>query len=179
MRTSSIELRASRTASSTCRVTAASAAFSAASCSFPCNAAMSPSGVMSTRFGLGASAALGSCGFEAAGDGEGNVATSAILWSAFTASSSSCKVMGAGSSAGATAIANCATTACVPPSFIQSWGGLTIPQTFPGFSSSTPTCCNSRELGVVWTERTLARTTGGFGSSSNPTTCKATHDPMP
>jgi len=80
---------------------------------------MSPSGVTTTRFGWGASAAFGACGFEATGEGEGNVATSAILCSVFTGSSSIFSVRGGGSGAGATAVANCA-TAIFPATFIQS-----------------------------------------------------------
>src|SRR5258708_12631262 len=134
---------------------------------------------MTTRCGLGASASFGAGGFETAGGGEGNVATSAILWSAFTGGSSSFTGMGGGSRAGAAAVANCASVECVPPALIQSWGGVTIPQTFPGFSSSTPTCCSSRELWDVWTDRTRARTAGRLGSTLNPTPCKVTHDPTP
>src|SRR5205814_9924359 len=132
-----------------------------------------------TRCGVGASAGLGACGFEATDDGEGKVATSGILCSAFSGGSSRFTVAGGGSSAGATAVANCATGVFVVLGFIQSCGGVTIPQTFPGFSNSTPTCCSSRELCEVWTERTLARTAGGLGSTFNPTTCNVTHDPTP
>ena len=174
-----MELRASRTASPTCLVTASCTAFSAACCSFPSIAAIIPSGVITTRCGLGASAGVCVCCLEAAADGDGNVATSAILCSGLSGGSSSFTATGAGSSAGATAGANCAIAVFVALGFIQSWGGATMPQTFPGFSNSTPTCCSSRELWEVWTERTLARTAGGLGSTFNPTTCNVTHDPTP
>src|SRR5260370_37276823 len=113
------------------------------------------------------------------GEGERNVATSAMWCSAFTGGSSRFTVTAGRSKAGATAVANWAIGVFAPPAVIQSWGGVTIPQTFPAFSNSTTTCCSYRELWEVWTERTLARTAGGLGSTFNPTTCKVIHDPTP
>jgi hypothetical protein len=140
---------------------------------------MSPSGVTTTRCGFGVSTTLGAGGLTAASEGEGNVATSAILCSAFSGGSPGSAVIGAGSRAGATAVANCAAGVLVSPKRIQSCGGAAIPHTFPGFSNSTPTCWSSRGLCEVWTERTLARTAGGFGSTFKPTTCIVIHVPTP
>src|SRR5260370_30258920 len=150
-----MELSASGTASSTRLAPAASTAFSAACCSFPCSAAISPSGVITTRCVLGGSANFGAGGFKTAGDGEGNVATSAILCSIFTGGSLTSSVTGGGfSRAGGTAVANCARGTLVVPALIPSWGAVTILQAVPGFSRATPTCYTSLELVDVWTYRT-------------------------
>src|SRR5207245_3592361 len=140
---------------------------------------MSPSGVMTMRCGLGASASLGGWGLATTGEGEGNVATSAILCSIFTSGSSGSGEIGGATGAGATAGENCAIEVLVSPRDSQSCGGMAIAHTFAGFSNSTPTRCNLRDLCDMWTDFTLARTAGGFGSTFRPTTCSVTQAPTP
>src|SRR5690242_572789 len=147
-RISSMAATALRTASSNCFATAVCTAFSAACCSLPWSALMSPSGVMMMRCVLGASANTGAGGFDATGEGEGKVATSASLCSSVDGDSSvsagSVDIAGAGTSG--SAAENCGSEVVVSPKPNQSCGGAEMPQTFAGTSSSTPTCCSSRVL---------------------------------
>ena len=62
------------------------------------------------------------------------------------------------SMAGATAAPVRNAELLIPRSRCQSSGGVGIPHTFPGVSSSTPTWHSSRELCGEKTERTRART---------------------
>src|SRR5690242_6060459 len=105
---------------------------------------------MTTRFGLGASVSKGPGGLGVAGEGEGNVATSASLCSSCTGGSfdslASGVIAGASVSGSPTAV-NCGIAVeVVSPKHNQSCGGVMMPQTFAGLSSSTPTCCSSRVL---------------------------------
>src|SRR5215471_4943646 len=67
----------------------------------------------------------------------------------------------------------------ISPTPNQSRGGVAMPQTLAGVSSSTPTCCNSRELCDGRIERTRARIAGGAGSTFSPTTWSVTQVPTP
>src|SRR3989442_12502992 len=118
---------------------------------------MSPSGVMTIRCGLGASGSLGGWGLATTGEGEGNVATSAILCYIFTSGSSGSGEIGGATGAGATAGENCAIEVFVSPRASQSCCGMAITQTMPGLFKSTATFCNSRELGGKCTGVTQAR----------------------
>src|SRR5713226_961450 len=134
---------------------------------------------MTTRCGLGASASLACWGLAITGEGEGNVATSAILCSICTSGSSVSGGIGGATGAGATAGENCAIEVFVSPEASQSCGATVIPHPLPAFSNSTPTCCNSRALCDTWIDFTLARTAGGLGSTLKPTTCSVTQAPTP
>src|SRR5215469_4823375 len=143
---------------------------------------MRPSGVTTSRLGFGASASTGACGFDATGEGEGNLATSANLCSGFEAGSCAspvCLPISGVAGNDAAAAAYEAVAVEVSARFNQSRGGVMMPQTFAGFSSSTPTCCNSREVCDGCSERILARTAGGLGSTLKPTTCSVTQVSTP
>ena len=106
---------------------------------------------MTTRCGLGASVSVGPEGFAATGEGEGKVATSANLCSGSKAGSSDSSIaasmaVAAGSSSDPAIAENCGIALVISSVPNQSCGGVAMPQTLAGISSSTPTCCNSRVL---------------------------------
>lgn len=103
--------------------------------------------MITSRRGFGASAGTAACGFGATGEGEGKVATSANLCSGFAAGAFPSPVSlfisrVAGDGPAVAAYERVAVEASAE--FNQSCGGVMMPQTFAGFSSYTPTCCNSR-----------------------------------